>query len=46
MDLEIMSVQVNEEDYRQKDYIMSRFYRSMLRKGDDKGKVKRMHMEL
>ena len=41
-----MTVQVNKEDYQTRDYIMSRHYRTAIRKADEAGSFRRLHIEL
>ena len=46
MDIEIMTIEVNKEDYLAKDYLHARFYRTMLRKEDEEGKFRVLNREL
>jgi hypothetical protein len=46
MDMEFMKIEVNDRDYRAKDCVMPRTYRTMVRSVDEFGKFKRLNMEL
>ena len=46
MDMEFMKIKVNDDDYRAKDCVMPRTYRTMVRSVDEMGKFKRLNMEL
>ena len=46
MNLEIMTIDVNDEDYRQRGFVYPRHYRKMERKEDEAGKFKQFNMDL